>query len=143
MKKTVKIMALLVCAATLALCLAGCVKLTDELSEEEKETAARSLEEIMEFSGEDIEFSVLYNKHDKPVYLLAASEKGYAIFKRGSGTMLEAGESNPYSRYMELKKYYGPVLNYTVYDSTNPEGAYHFLRTDTYGATLEEAVKGK
>ena len=133
---------LLFCASILIVCFAGCVKWTETLSADECDAAAQCLLD-MEFSGDDIGYSVLFNKNGDPVYVLAASENGYVIVKRGSTKILEAGELNPYKDNMELKKYYGEVFTHVVYDPSNPDAPFRCLKNDTYGATYEEAVKGK
>lgn len=90
-----------------------------------------------------ISISIVYNRHEDPVYLLGVSKSGYVIVKRSNHMICESGERNPYDGYMSLKKYYGEPLSYTVYDSSNATNPYYNIVYDIYGPTYSKAQKNK
>ena len=121
----------------------GCYKLHDSISEAEEEKAV-SLLDGMGYSGPNTQVALLYSKTESPKYMLAVSDNGYVIIGRSGMKLIEAGEgASPYGEYMALKKYYGEIMSYVVYDPYNAETPFHSLRNDAYGATYEDAVKGR
>lgn len=136
MKKTILMLLVILLAVS---ALGGCARYSEEPTDKEVEALRRAL------AGERgpaelAETYVIYNRHDKPAYVLGVLGDSYAIIKRG-GKLCEMGEKNPYAEYMNLKKYYGEILLYIVYDPSNAEAPFYNIAWDTCGATYAEAAK--
>lgn len=137
-----KASAVIILLLVLAFAFVGCTKYTSEPSAEETAVICRYLGVSAE-EPDRVSIHVVYNRHEDPVYLLGVSESGYVIAKRSNLMICENGGKNPFAEYMELKKYYGEPLSYTVYDPSNAEKPYHNLVFDTYGTTYSEAHTGQ
>lgn len=114
----------------------ACTKYAAEPTEDEMAVIHRSL-------GADASAYIVYDRSEAAAYLLGAADNGYVIMKRSNSMICEEGEKNPYADHMELKKYYGEIFTYIVYDPSTPETPFHNLTLDTYGASYSDVAKKK
>lgn len=116
----------------------ACTQYSPEPNEEEM-SAIRN-----HFGTAEPSVYILFNRHETPAYLLGLSEgSGYVIIKRSNLSVCEAGDTNPYEGYMDLKKYYREIFSYVVYDPLITQTPFYDLLHDSYGATYSAATKIK
>lgn len=95
---------------------------------------------------ENVSVDVLYDAEDCPVWMFGATGEGYVILRRNSYRFCECGDGNPYSNFMDEKKYYAGAVCYFVKQS-NPEqtagdcaGVYYDVLRETYSSFVPKAV---
>lgn len=64
--------------------------------------------------GKNFELNSMFDAAGTEKYLLGTTDCGYIILEKDSFTFHEAGEGNPYYRYMSEDKYYGGPMCYFV-----------------------------
>lgn len=121
----------------------SCANRSPEPTEEEIELVREELD-VRGYSGSDYYVCVLYDANESAKYLFGVNERAYIVIDRSKKEFIECGEdSNPFKDYMDLKKYYGGICTFLVYDESNPDAPYHCLTRDTWGTSVRDALKWK
>ncbi|MBR3381924.1 MAG: hypothetical protein IKG85_02650 [Clostridia bacterium] len=110
-------------------------------------TISESLKKVVELKMKDrgiwleeCSFYPLYNENDELGFVMSVTETDYLIYCMDNDLVCEWGEGNPYSDYLDEKKYYGGPLCYFIgggENSLKKEGRFFNICNGRYQSNID------